>query len=124
MSGVVGIGLDVVDGRRFDRWARRYGGLQLSAVFTAEEVDGAVASGRPGRQLAICFAAKEAVGKALGVGLAGIGWNEVSSTVEGRHLEIRLTGRAAALAGHCGVQRWATALTVCWPTVIVQVIAC
>lgn len=81
-------------------------------VFTAREL--AYCASRKRRcldHLAARFAAKEAVMKALGTG-AGVAWSdiEVVNSIDGRP-EIRLHGRAAALARHRGVGQIEISLT-------------
>jgi holo-[acyl-carrier protein] synthase len=68
---IVGIGLDVVHVDRLDRW-RRTPGL-LERFFNEEELATALSRGSGASlSLAARFAAKEAFGKAIGTGLAGI----------------------------------------------------
>jgi holo-[acyl-carrier protein] synthase len=68
-------------------------------------------------ELAARFAAKEAVSKALGVGLSfisayGIGWQEVEILPDalGKPL-VHLSGRAQALAEEQGLRRWSISLS-------------
>jgi holo-[acyl-carrier protein] synthase len=65
---VVGIGIDVVDVGRMARAVERGGGRFRRRVFSERE--NAWARGKPdaARRYALCFAAKEAVFKALGTG--------------------------------------------------------
>jgi len=71
MSGIVGIGVDVVDLARFERALDRTPRLR-ERLFTAEE------RVLPLRSLAGRWAAKEAVLKALGTGWRrGISWRDV-----------------------------------------------
>jgi holo-[acyl-carrier protein] synthase len=68
---ITGIGVDVVHVHRMERW-RRIPGL-LERYFHPEELSAALAKGNGAvLSLAARFAAKEAFGKALGTGLAGI----------------------------------------------------
>ncbi|MDR0524604.1 MAG: holo-ACP synthase [Spirochaetaceae bacterium] len=68
---IIGIGVDVVHVHRLERW-RNIPGL-LERYFHEEELSAALAKGRGANlSLAARFAAKEAFGKALGRGLAGI----------------------------------------------------
>ena len=66
-----GIGIDIVEVRRMERW-RKNPGL-LERYFNREEIDTAISRGK-GADMALAarFAAKEAFGKALGTGLEGI----------------------------------------------------
>jgi holo-[acyl-carrier protein] synthase len=68
-------------------------------------------------ELAARFAAKEAVSKALGVGMnhisaQGIGWRdvEVLSDRRGKPL-LKLSGRAHELADEQGLREWAVSLS-------------
>ena len=76
-------------------------------IYTAAELSyaGSKKNQRKAASLAAVFAAKEAVAKALGVGLGQIGWREI----EVRHDElgkpfVALSGRARALAEEKGVK--------------------
>ncbi|GHV61523.1 holo-[acyl-carrier-protein] synthase [Spirochaetia bacterium] len=68
---IIGIGVDVVHVRRLERW-QTIPGL-LERYFHADELASALSrGGGTALSLAARFAAKEAFGKALGTGLAGI----------------------------------------------------
>ena len=68
---IVGIGVDVVYVRRLERW-RSNPGL-LERYFHPRELSEALSRGNAAApSLAVRFAAKEALGKALGTGLSGI----------------------------------------------------
>ncbi|MDR3248728.1 MAG: holo-ACP synthase [Treponema sp.] len=68
---IIGIGVDVVHVNRLERW-RTIPGL-LERYFHPDELSAALAKGSGANiSLAARFAAKEAFGKALGTGLAGI----------------------------------------------------
>ena len=67
---ILGIGNDIIDIRRVEKSIARFGERFLSRVFTDYEV--AYCRGRV-RELAARFAAKEAMMKALGTGVRGIG---------------------------------------------------
>ena len=91
----------------------RYSDDVLGHVFTTGEL--AAARARPRRRrldLTVCFAAKEAVGKALGVGLGGIDWTDVESAVSPARLAVSLSGAAARRARLMGsaevAASWAT----------------
>jgi len=77
VSRIVGIGLDVVDLRRFARLLERHGPAALRRICRDGEVR--IAEG-PGRiaHVAGLFAAKEATMKALGTGwTAGVGFHQI-----------------------------------------------
>jgi len=107
-------GVDLVDIPRIERLAARYGERFLARVYS--EVEVRFSRGRPA-ELAARFAAKEAVSKALGVGVRilspqGIGWHDVETLNErsGKPY-LRLHGRAAALAAKQGFTEWAISLS-------------
>ena len=101
---ILGIGVDVVDIARMDEALRRTPAL-ASRLFTEGERSRAPAS------LAACFAAKEAVAKALG-GPAGLRWVDVEVVHDraGRP-ELAVRGTVADAAGRLGVRRWHVSLT-------------
>jgi holo-[acyl-carrier protein] synthase len=108
------VGVDLVEIPRVERMLARYGERFLERVFTPAEV--LYARGRA-PELAARFAAKEAVAKALGVGMRmlspeGVGWREVE--VLGDHRgrpEVYLHGRAAERARELGLTEWAISLS-------------
>ena len=115
---VVRLGVDLADVGRVAALVERFDDRELELVFTPGERSAARRARDPHRHYAVSLAAKEAVGKALGVGLAGFDWPDVEAVIEGRALRIRLAGRAALLAGRT---RW-TASFACWDgLVLVQV---
>jgi len=107
-------GVDLVDISRIERLLHSFGEKFLARVYTPEEV--LYSRGRPA-ELAARFAAKEAVAKALGVGVrilspAGIGWHEVETLNEtGGKPYVILHGRARALAEAQGLTEWAVSLS-------------
>ena len=93
---ITGIGVDVVHVNRMERW-RKIPGL-LERYFHPDELTAAMAKGK-GIELSLAarFAAKEAFGKALGTGLAGITLKDIM--VKNRHNgqpEICISGTALA----------------------------
>jgi holo-[acyl-carrier protein] synthase len=108
---ITGIGVDVVHVSRMKRW-RNIPGL-LERFFHSEELSG-VLSRRSGVDLSLAarFAAKEAFGKALGTGLAGITLKDI--WVKNRHNgqpEILVSGTASAAMENCGAKRIHVSLT-------------
>lgn len=107
-------GVDLIEIARLERVLDRHGDHFLDRVFTPAEV--AYARRRPG-ELAARFAAKEAVAKALGVGMRmiardGIGWREAE--ILGNHRGqplVRLHGRAAERAEELGLTEWSVSLS-------------
>jgi len=66
---IYGIGTDIVTIERLARLWRRHGERSLDKLLAPEERDDCRASTDPGRFMAKRFAAKEALGKALGTGI-------------------------------------------------------
>jgi holo-[acyl-carrier protein] synthase len=91
---ITGIGIDVVHGKRMERW-RKTRGL-LDRYFHPSELADALSRGNGADlSLAARFAAKEAFGKALGTGLAGIVLKDIN--VKNRYNgqpEIEVSGTA------------------------------
>ncbi|MCS6773566.1 MAG: holo-ACP synthase [Thermoflexales bacterium] len=107
------VGVDILQIARVAEAIERYGERFLTRVFTSAEID--YCAGRVAA-LAARFAAKEAIGKALGVGMRtlsqeGIGWLEAEIVNDnvGKPL-IRLHGSAAARAAQLGLSHWAVSL--------------
>jgi len=106
-----GIGVDVVHVRRMSRW-RGTSGL-LERFFHPEELAEALSRGNGAElSLAARFAAKEAFGKALGTGLAGIVLKDimVASRYNGKP-EIQVQGTAKAALEKTGANRVHLSLT-------------
>lgn len=103
-GGPAGVGTDLIEISRVRQAVERGGRRFLERVYTEEEI--AFCEGRRDRYacLAARFAAKEAVFKALGNGLAGCRWVdvEVCRTGGGRP-KILLHGAAARLARENGI---------------------
>jgi holo-[acyl-carrier protein] synthase len=72
--GVLTTGVDIIEIDRVRRAFERHGGRFLERVYTVPEV--AFCRGRV-PELAVRFAAKEAVMKALGTGVRGVAWREI-----------------------------------------------
>ena len=110
-GGVAGIGIDAVDLGRFRAVLGRRPAL-AGRLFTDPERSYAGAAADPVPRLATRFAAKEAVLKALGVGLGAFRFAEVEVVREGLDAPVpgpARVGRGAARAA--GVVRWHLSLT-------------
>jgi holo-[acyl-carrier protein] synthase len=108
------VGVDIVELDRVRRAVERYGERFLARIYTPEEM-ARYRDRLP--ELAARFAAKEAVSKALGVGLNhisahGIGWQEVEVLPDrlGKPV-VHLSGRAKELAEEQGLHDWAISLS-------------
>jgi len=108
---VVGLGLDLVDIARFGRVLSRRPSIS-GRLFTDAERAYAGRLSDPVPSLAARFAAKEAVMKALGVGLGAFAFGEVEVQREpSGEPRLALTGGAAALASERGAREWLVSLT-------------
>lgn len=108
---MIGLGTDLVDVERFRRTLARTPTI-VERLFTEGERDYAERAGDPTERYAVRFAAKEAVMKALGVGLGAFDWHDVEVIRSGAGApSLRITGRAAVLADAAGVTRWAVSLS-------------
>ena len=108
---VVGLGTDLVDMERF-RLALSRRATLAERLFSDDERAYAFGQRDPAKSLAARFGAKEAVMKALGVGLWKFRFRdvEVVRAASGAP-SILLHGRAAELAEERGVRDWQLALT-------------
>ncbi len=105
-AGVKGIGIDITPIPRISRLIDRYDRETLNLLFAPGEIDRCQTANNPHQSYALCFATKEAVGKALGTGLAGIGWNEIEVHITHNRLTIHLHGKAKIQAKKQGVREW------------------
>jgi holo-[acyl-carrier protein] synthase len=107
-------GVDMIEIARVERALARHRERFLERVFTPAEIR--YARRRPA-ELAARFAAKEAVAKALGVGMRmmardGIRWQEAEIVGDHRGKPlVRLRGRAAERADELGLTEWSVSLS-------------
>ena len=73
---IYGIGIDMIELSRIEKSVKREGFLEKT--FTKEEIECFSEKHFNAVALAGCFAAKEAVSKALGTGFRGFWYNEIS----------------------------------------------
>ncbi len=94
---------------RMARGIDRHGQRFLDRFFTPQEQ--AYCEGRA-TSLAGRFAIKEAVGKALGIGIGDIRWQDVEVVVDERgRPELILRAQAQTLAAQLGLTEWAISLS-------------
>lgn len=96
------VGVDIVEHERFARALERHPRL-VERVFTDAEREYCHSRPNPLQHFAARFAAKEAVGKAIGTGVRS--WQEIEISAPGRP-EISVSGRteqAAVAAGVAGL---------------------
>jgi holo-[acyl-carrier protein] synthase len=108
---VIGVGLDAVELERFRQTLARTPAI-VDRLFTAAEREYGEKAKDPAPRLAARFAAKEAVMKALGVGIEAFPFTDVEVVrAESGAPSLVLTGKAAALADERGVTTWHLSLT-------------
>jgi holo-[acyl-carrier protein] synthase len=105
-GSVVGVGIDAVDIDRLRGILTRRRHL-AARLFTPDELAYAHQASDPVPRLATRFATKEAVMKALGLGLGAFGFHDVEAVTE--YLDVH--GAAADLARVAGVVSWHLSLT-------------
>jgi holo-[acyl-carrier protein] synthase len=100
---IIGVGIDIVD---LDGFRARLSDALVDELFLPGEVDHASSQARPWESYGARFAAKEAVFKALGAGLAdGLRFRDVEVVRRASgEVEIRLQGRALQVASERGVR--------------------
>lgn len=110
---ILGVGVDLVDVPRFARAADRHGDGFTDRILTPAEIATCTRARRPHEYAAACFAAREAVLKALGTGLiGGMAWRDIE-VVPGAApgvFSMVLRGGVRAAADALGVRRVHVAL--------------
>jgi holo-[acyl-carrier protein] synthase len=108
-SGLISVGVDIVEIARIERALHDFGERFLHRVYTEQERE---------RyrfrlsELAVRFAAKEATSKALGTGIRGIRWREMEILPNRRGKPVLvLHGRAAERASALGLGDFSVSLT-------------
>ncbi|MDY7040874.1 MAG: holo-ACP synthase, partial [Chloroflexota bacterium] len=109
---MLSVGVDIIEIARVKVAITRWGDRFLQRVYTPREL--AYSRGRV-PELAARFAAKEAISKALGLGIwwrGGITWQEaeILPDLYGKP-EVYLHGRAATRAKELGLEEWAISLS-------------
>jgi holo-[acyl-carrier protein] synthase len=111
---ILATGVDLIELDRVQRMVERHGDRALARVYTVRELE--YCRGRI-PELAVRFAAKEAVSKALGVGLRimaqeGVCWQDVETLpdLSGRPV-LHLHGGAAVQAARLGFTDWSISLS-------------
>ena len=120
---MIGVGIDLVDVQRFRSVLKRRKTIS-ERLFTEGELTYCNTAADPTERLAVRFAAKEAVMKALGVGLGSIRFRdvEVIKNPSGQPA-VMLHGSAAELASNSGVTALHLSLTHTTQTAEALVIA-
>jgi len=103
------LGVDIVEIERIQRSIVRYGERFLSRIYTDEEL---VLCRSRVPELAVRFAGKEAVMKALGTGRRGVSWRDIEILRNKRNAPlVYLHGRARSRARKLGITELAISLS-------------
>jgi holo-[acyl-carrier protein] synthase len=108
---IVGIGVDAVDIARMRDTITRTPSFR-TRCFTDDERAYAEKANDPSERYAVRFAAKEAVMKAMGLGLGAFGFYDVAvARAESGVPSLVITGEAKRLAAERGITTWHVSLT-------------
>ena len=108
---MIGIGVDLCDVERMRSALDRTPTLR-ARVFTDEEQSYCDARRDPSERYAARFAAKEAVLKAMGLGIGACGWREIEVLrAESGAPSVVLHGRARELSDERGIHTWRLTMT-------------
>ena len=114
------VGIDIIELKRIAMVVERWGNRFLQRIYTPQEL--AYCRGRI-PQLAARFAAKEAVMKALGTGIRGVGWKEIEvQRQRGRGPTITLHGRAKLKAEAIMIEEIAISISHSRDSAVVSVV--
>jgi holo-[acyl-carrier protein] synthase len=121
---IVGLGTDLVEVERFRLALTRQGDRLSERLFSEAEREYAGRQKDPTKSLAARFGAKEAVMKAMGVGLWKFKLRDVE-VVKARSgaPSVALHGRAAEMAAELGITQWELSLTHTETTALAVAIA-
>lgn len=110
---IFGIGTDLVQQERIQRAIDRFGQRFAERILMDKEMDAYLAHKRPARFLAMRFAAKEAVVKAMGTGFAHGMWVRDVGTVQNEwgRPEIIYSDRGVAMCAELGIGEGHVSLT-------------
>ncbi len=115
MSGILGIGADIVECLRIARLIERHGEQFVNRVYTADEVRYCQSRRQSTQHFAARWAAKEAVLKALGIGKSrGVAWTdiEIHRTSSGR-LAVAVRGAVKDIVERLGVAEVLVTIAYC-----------
>ena len=109
---IVGVGLDLIEIERVAAVLAQHGEGFLDRILAPDEDRTRVRGPGGATHLAGLFAAKEAVMKALGTGMAGAAFKEIAIHHRpGGQPEVRLSGSAADRARQLGIGGWRISIT-------------
>jgi holo-[acyl-carrier protein] synthase len=99
---LINVGIDIIEIKRIQNVKSRYPSRFLKKIFTENEI---IYCRNRSPQLAARFAAKEAMMKALGTGIRGVGWKDVEVIrYRGQAPQIKLSGRGKKVGERIGLK--------------------
>ena len=102
-------GIDLIEIMRVERAIKRHGQQFLERIYTPKELS---LFGKSLESLAVRFAAKEAVVKALGCGIGAVSWLEIEILRDDMDAPVLLLhGKALQRATLLGYQNWSVSLS-------------
>ncbi len=113
------LGNDICEIERIEKLFNKYGKKFLQKTFCENEISYCLSNPKHiAQRLAVRFATKEAVSKALGVGINKIGWNkginwkdvEIIRGINGS-ITIKLFNKAAEIEKKLGINNWAVSVS-------------
>jgi len=112
-------GIDLIEIERIEKALNRHGERFLKRIFSKTELERLVKFRERqvnprliSAEVAARFAAKEACSKALGTGIGPVSWREMEVLNEpSGKPTLRLSGKAAQIAGVLGYTSWSVSLT-------------
>jgi len=108
------LGNDICEIARIEHAYKKFGEKFLEKTYTSQEIAYCISSPKNmASRLSVRFATKEALSKALGVGINRLGWNKGINWKdvecvrdENGALTIRLCGKAKELEQKLGITKW------------------
>ena len=114
-------GIDLIEIDRVERAIERHGKNFLERIYTPKEID---KFGKSIESLAVRFAAKEAVSKALGTGIGDVSWREIEILRDEMDAPVlQLHGKARQRADLLGLFTWSVSLSHTETHAIAMVVA-
>jgi len=104
---IYGVGVDIVDIKRFTKVLNKMEERFISKIFTGKEIDECKTKRRWISSLAMKFSAKEAFSKAIRTGMRmGVRWKDIEIYhIKGGAPQIRLYGKAQDICNEKGIKR-------------------
>jgi len=109
---IAGLGLDLVEISRVAESLERHGPAFAERILHPDEDKSRISAAEGATHLAGLFAAKEAVMKALGTGMAGAAFKDIAILNRpGGEPHVRLSGRALETADRRAIRDWHISIT-------------